>query len=709
MLKPTNIESAMIAHGINNDTAQEQIAKKVLLTLEKANKDLAQFIKQSDGVYTKKRYGEIKKRIEKIAKELSENIEKDIDVDSFLEKELSELRKVYTDIGGLSSFEYPSAEQIKTAATFTPYTEYGSFDTFLENVGSQFFNIWDSAVRTGYMTGMTTQEIVGNVMGSAAQAAKVANPGTIQRLRNSVMANTRTALQSFAIETNNEIFRQNEDVINGYEWLATLDRRSCLVCGSYDGKKFKSLDAIKTMPPIHLRCRCMIIPAIEVKDDTRASESGQVDSKIKYEDWLKAQSEDVQIKVLGKKKYELFKSGEGVGDFVGNGKVLNLNTLKESIPEKHSKSIKQCEKNLEKLASTSYSGIWKNAVNPSEYSFYKDRIPAKKEYFEQKLADSAISENDKAKFTKALNDLADFEKKGKSYNFYVAKKEKNIKQLAEVKKIFAPTEKVGKNVENAFSQERKDNALWAKSAKEADEKLREISGSVWKEVSESDRTAAYDYTSGSGGFNRPLSGYEKPWADCGSGWEEKYYKGVDKVWIDYEGKGENIRRLTNMIDKSSYDFDMWLQRGSNAAGIEVNIGLKRGTLKSMTDAELQSLVGKDFVNYSFTSCGSSKGQGFANSDVIWNVYAPKGTKMLYAEPFSCYGQGGGQSWNGIDKQKYFGRELETIIQRGATFRITKIGKTGGTIYIDMEVRTEKGYKTIQQNPNDWKGKKEYYK
>ncbi|GHV56563.1 hypothetical protein AGMMS49579_21280 [Spirochaetia bacterium] len=60
-----------------------------------------------------------------------------------------------------------------------------------------------------------------------------------------------------------------------------------------------------------------------------------------------------------------------------------------------------------------------------------------------------------------------------------------------------------------------------------------------------------------------------------------------------------------------------------------------------------------------------------------DIYAPKGTQMMYAEPFSAYGRGGGSGWDGISKQSHFGRESEMIIQRGASYTITKIEKTNG--------------------------------
>ena len=121
----------------------------------------------------------------------------------------------------------------------------------------------------------------------------------------------------------------------------------------------------------------------------------------------------------------------------------------------------------------------------------------------------------------------------------------------------------------------------------------------------------------------------------------------------------------------------------------------------MTHDQLQKFVGKGGRQYNFISTGVAKGKGFSG-DVICNIYAPKGTKMIYAEPFSFY-SGANYStssstkfWDGKEKQTTFGYESEMIIQRGAYYRITKIEKTYGTTYIDMEVVLDKGYDKFQQ-------------
>ena len=59
--------------------------------------------------------------------------------------------------------------------------------------------------------------------------------------------------------------------------------------------------------------------------------------------------------------------------------------------------------------------------------------------------------------------------------------------------------------------------------------------------------------------------------------------------------------------------------------------------------------------------------------------------MLYAEPFSAYGKGAGKDWDGESSQATFVHELETIIQRGTKFRITKVEKSSKGIFLDMEV------------------------
>jgi len=240
--------------------------------------------------------------------------------------------------------------------------------------------------------------------------------------------------------------------------------------------------------------------------------------------------------------------------------------------------------------------------------------------------------------------------------------------------------KIGKINESDYIQARKDAALWAKSRQRADDVLRPDTERVWAETSNAEKIAATRYTEGSGAFNRPLRGFKGSWYS---------YEGVGKVDLNHEGAKGYIDSLTNFLNRTSSKRDTWLQRGvegKQGTSNFLGLGLDGNKLASMSNSELQSFVGKIVKDEGFVSCGSAKGTGFSGD--ILNIYCPKGTKMVYSEPFSRYN---GDSldhnnlWDGSTKYT-LNSELETIIQRGTSFRITKIERDRyGKLYIDAEV------------------------
>lgn len=112
-------------------------------------------------------------------------------------------------------------------------------------------------------------------------------------------------------------------------------------------------------------------------------------------------------------------------------------------------------------------------------------------------------------------------------------------------------------------------------------------------------------------------------------------------------------------------------------------------LMSAPQARLKELLlGKRVTEHAFCSCGVSKGKGFSEKPIILNIYAPSGTEMMYAEPFSGFGRGGGRRWDGKAGQEHFGSEAEIILQQGTTFRVTKVERAGGKLYVDLDVQRQ---------------------
>lgn len=222
---------------------------------------------------------------------------------------------------------------------------------------------------------------------------------------------------------------------------------------------------------------------------------------------------------------------------------------------------------------------------------------------------------------------------------------------------YGPGVKVKKFAESDFSQGRKDKAVWYKTKSACYNKFSPIADGFYQTASQEEKDAQYHYTQGSGFMNRPLRGYNGSWDN---------FEGVGKVSLNRENStgAAEIKAFTEFLDRCSYDFDVWVQRG-----IESDRGLK-GFLgvDSLDEATVNALVGQTVYDIAFASCGSSKGTGFSGH--IINIYCPKGTKMLYVEDHSAFGGGS---------------ENETIIQRNTFYRITKVEKSGYRWFIDVEV------------------------
>ena len=108
--------------------------------------------------------------------------------------------------------------------------------------------------------------------------------------------------------------------------------------------------------------------------------------------------------------------------------------------------------------------------------------------------------------------------------------------------------------------------------------------------------------------------------------------------------------------------------------------------KAVRDGSIVNFEGSVIKNHAFTSCGISKGAGFGGQ-VDYVIKCPAGTKMVYAEPQSHYGNtiSGKQMYTPGMSFYSVGGEAEMILQRGTSFRIDKITKIGGSYKIEMTV------------------------
>lgn len=523
--------------------------------------------------------------------------------------------------------------------------------------------------------------------------AELAERFNVNKSRAGALVMTESAF--FASASQQDAF--NDLDVEKYEILATLDSRTSETCRRMDGEVIPMSDYKPgvTAPPFHVRCRSTTVPFFDdeftLKEKRAArDENGAyytVPAQMKYEDWKKVWvDKKIKPETWRKKWLHNYKLGK----------------FQEAVAAAESK-VNTAQANLDAIPQKTYSNIWKDDVTLADWEYKQGSIAAKEKYFNDQLA----AGGDKAKFTKLLDDLHEFDKQGAEYaakNKLLKEAKKVLDEAVEELEKFKNGGKI--KVDNSFSQARKDAALWFTDDNggftAADKYFDPPAQPIFKAATKQEFDGFYAYTSSSGGHNRPLAGFQKPYYESGTGWEEKYRVGAKKVWIDYEGKGDAIRGLTTLINKSEYDKDIWLQSGQGFQTLEGFLNIPYGTLQNMSDADLQQFVGVSNRFYQFLSTAVNKGGGgiFNGKPLKINIYAPKGSKMLYASDKGAFGKG----------------ENEMILQRGGKYKITKMywgndatDSNRRKIFVDMELHTEEGYDLFQQDPSEWKGSTKNYK
>lgn len=146
----------------------------------------------------------------------------------------------------------------------------------------------------------------------------------------------RTTTMSMLNQGLDELYQDNRDSILGVRHISTLDSRTCMVCGSLDGKEYYQgtsekgektggSDEFNDRPslPIHASCRCVYIPISRFwlramiatgqkvsASNLRASSFG-AEEKLDWNGWLKktdkSDSKTVQS-ILGSNRYKLWKN-----------------------------------------------------------------------------------------------------------------------------------------------------------------------------------------------------------------------------------------------------------------------------------------------------------------------------------------------------------------------------------------------------------------
>ena len=211
-----------------------------------------------------------------------------------------------------ASFTTPSPEQVWSAIKFNPMQlndKPVDFASWIDGWADTEVSRLTQGVKMGFVQGRTTRDIVKEVVGAGGLAdISERNAKTI----------VRTAVAHVSNVAREATYDKNSDVIDGYEWISTLDSKTSAICRGRDGMKFMTDAEFRPKPPAHPNCRSTTIPLVSSEFDfldagakraARGADGGmQVDASTSYYDFLKSQPAAFQDAALGVTRGKIFRN-----------------------------------------------------------------------------------------------------------------------------------------------------------------------------------------------------------------------------------------------------------------------------------------------------------------------------------------------------------------------------------------------------------------
>lgn len=213
----------------------------------------------------------------------------------------------------------PAPAQLITAFKNRPLSIDGraaglTLEPFLKGVTDEQKDLIEGAIRQGFAEGQTTNEIIQRIRGTRANKFK---DGILSNVDRNITAMVRTAVQNTSSAARQRTWDANSDLIQGVEWVSTLDSRTTPQCRALDGEIFPVDSGPR--PPIHYGCRSTTAPVLSEEFDAfkvgekrpakGAEDTTQVKSTTTYYSWLKTQPASFQDKILGPTRGKLLRSG----------------------------------------------------------------------------------------------------------------------------------------------------------------------------------------------------------------------------------------------------------------------------------------------------------------------------------------------------------------------------------------------------------------
>lgn len=229
----------------------------------------------------------------------------------------------------------PATSTLNILATQTPF-QGRVLSEWTQNLSRQTKARFNQAVKIGLVNGESVEQIGRRLRGIRANGFR---DGVLGWQRYEAQTLARTAVSHAANQATDAVFRANSRLMKGQQWSATLDTRTCPICGNLDGRLYKTGETHPEIP-IHFSCRCRMVPAVrsfrdlgipmdDLPEGMRASMNGDVPGATKYPEWLRRQTREDQLEALGPTRLKLFNQGKEMSHFVNRqNRVLTIAELR---------------------------------------------------------------------------------------------------------------------------------------------------------------------------------------------------------------------------------------------------------------------------------------------------------------------------------------------------------------------------------------------
>lgn len=290
--------------------------------------------------------GNISNRLRQTIKDIKEQLSVpnfDKEFKDLAKQEVNYTQKAYNNVIGVDVFKNIPPDSAMSSILNTSLIEGATISAWIKDLeASQAFDI-ERAIKLGMTLGETNNQLSQRVVNTMSVSMR--NAQTIVKTGTATVAN----------QARMEFYQANEeDVIKGYQWHATLDSRTRLEHAARDGGAWdtngKGLNEKGKKYPFKFtpdgwNCRCQLVPILktwremgidedELPVGTRSSLDGDIPQTTTFDKWIEGKDDKFKEDYLGKGRYQLYKDGNITFSDLVNQKGRTL-TIKELL-EKYS-------------------------------------------------------------------------------------------------------------------------------------------------------------------------------------------------------------------------------------------------------------------------------------------------------------------------------------------------------------------------------------